>query len=73
MIFVRPYISAIDQRVETVALLALGGVAHVASLFTLGAGRNRYGGSGGSLEPPGLSLRTSIPFRWRVLSAFIPA
>ena len=46
MIFVRPYISAIDQRVETVALLALGGVAHVASLFTLGAGRNRYGGSG---------------------------
>jgi hypothetical protein len=51
MIFVRPYISAIDQRVETVALLALGGVAHVASLFTLGAGRNRYGGQGVHLNP----------------------
>jgi hypothetical protein len=36
MIFVRPYISTIDQRVETVALLALGGIAHIASLFTLG-------------------------------------
>ena len=38
------------------------------------------GGSGGSLEPPGplfeplgLFLRTSIPFIWRILSAFLRA
>jgi hypothetical protein len=31
------------------------------------------GGSGGSLEPLGLFLRTSIPFIWRILSAFLPA
>ena len=30
------------------------------------------GGSGGSLEPLGLSLRTFIPFLWRDLSAFLP-
>jgi hypothetical protein len=29
-------------------------------------------GSGGSLEPLGLFLRTSIPFIWRILSAFLP-
>jgi hypothetical protein len=46
MIFVQPYISVIDQRVETVALLALGGVAHIASLFTLG----------GTLAPEYLTL-----------------
>jgi ATP-dependent RNA helicase DDX5/DBP2 len=31
------------------------------------------GGSGGSLEPLGLFLRTSIPFIWRILSAFLRA
>jgi hypothetical protein len=41
----------------------------------------QIGGSGGSLEPPGplleppmgLFLRTSIPFSWYILSAFLPA
>jgi hypothetical protein len=41
----------------------------------------QMGSSGGSLEPPGpllelplgLFLRTSIPFIWRILSAFLPA
>jgi hypothetical protein len=50
MIVVRPYISEIDQRVETVALLALGGVAHIASLFTLG----------GMLDPEYLVLIISL-------------
>jgi hypothetical protein len=30
------------------------------------------GGSGGSIEPLGLFLRTPIPFTWRILSAFLP-
>jgi hypothetical protein len=40
----------------------------------------QIGGLGGSLEPPGplldplgLSLRTSKPFTWRILSAFLRA
>jgi hypothetical protein len=47
-----------------------------------GPGRiEQIGGSGGSLEPPGpileppgsLQRHTSIPFMWRILSAFLPA
>ena len=44
------------------------------------AREQQIGGSGGSLEPLGfflnplgLFLRTSIPFIWRILSAFLPA
>jgi hypothetical protein len=37
------------------------------------AGETETGGSGGSLEPLGLFLRTSIPFIWRIVSAFLPA
>jgi hypothetical protein len=39
----------------------------------LASGGNRYGVQGAHLNPLGLFLRTSIPFRWRVLSAFLPA
>jgi hypothetical protein len=36
-------------------------------------GRNRYGVQGAHLNPLGLFLRTSVPFIWRMLSAFLPA
>ena len=36
-------------------------------------GRNRYGVQGAHLNPPGLFLRTSTPFIWCILSAFLPA
>ena len=37
------------------------------------AGRNRSGVQGSYLNPLGLFSRTSTPFIWRILSAFLPA
>jgi hypothetical protein len=38
------------------------------------AGREKeIEGSGGSLDPPGPLLSTSIPFLWRILSPLLPA
>ena len=52
----------------------------VISKLSAYGGEQQIGGSGGSLEPPGplldplgLFLRTSIPFVWRILSAFLRA
>jgi hypothetical protein len=52
-------------------------VDHIAS--TVHNREKHIGGSGGSLEPPGplfeppgLFLRTSIPFIWCIMSAFLP-
>jgi hypothetical protein len=36
-------------------------------------GRKRQGVQGAHLNLLGLFLRTSIPFIWRILSAFLPA
>ena len=48
-------------------------VATVAADFTADGREKDIGGSGGSLEPPGLFLCTSVPFKWRILSVFLPA
>jgi hypothetical protein len=37
------------------------------------AGENKYGVQGVHLNPLRLFLRTSMPFTWRILSAFLPA
>jgi hypothetical protein len=37
----------------------------------VGCREKQIGGSGGSLEPLGLFLRTFIPFIWRIMSAFL--
>jgi hypothetical protein len=36
------------------------------------AGRKRSGVQGAHLNPLGLFLRTSIPFIWRIMMAFLP-
>jgi hypothetical protein len=70
------------QRLEVVGergrILCEGHSSTATIRFT--PGRNRYGVQGAHLDPRGLFLnhlglflRTSIPFIWRILSAFLHA
>ena len=58
---------------DTKALAPLVKLIHLGLVNTNVTGREKeIRGSGGSLEPPGLFLRTSIPFIWHILSACLP-